>query len=417
MIWKKLIFRLDELLSIVFNVLLLLPVLLAALGRKLFYRFAKTGGSLPSRMVFLSSEGIKVAPTRVRSYHFAKTMQRLGEKDAFVFAYWDTFGSLTHFPFPFRRIWEVEKFFVNFLTLIRLLLKGPLIIIEQRPNYGFIVPLYLKLLNGSRVFMDIDDWTLDYLTLKPLVRIEVRHLLSFFGTYCDTCIVSSRRLQERLTRHFENMHLLPTYVDHHRFTPAKNEKNNGPVVFSWVGTIFQDFTRDNVLFIIEAFAEACDLLGEFEKIRLDIVGGGDYYNAVEKQVKTRFSNYPIVMIPWLNPKKMPAYLQSIDVGLYCLLLPSLFQESKSPTKIFEYYACAKPVISTSLGEAKYFVETEKTGILADSVNDYANAIIRLFKDAEMRISLGREGLSRVEREWNMDAACASLRKIVMATVE
>lgn len=372
---------------------------------------------MPERMVFLSSEGIKVAPTRVRSYHFAKTIQRLGNKDAFVFAYWDTFGSLSHFPFPFRRIWEVEKFFVNLLTLTRLFCKGPLIIIEQRPNYGFIVPLYLKLLNGSSVFMDIDDWTLDYLTLKPLIRLEVRHLLSFFGLYCDTCIVSSRRLQDRLNRHFKKMHILPTYVDHHRFTPGINKKNNKTIVFSWVGTIFQDFTRDNVLFIIEAFVAACDLLDKVEGIQLDIVGGGDYFNAVEEQVKNCFHDYPIKMTPWLDPEKMPAYLQSIDVGLYCLLEPSLFQESKSPTKIFEYYACAKPVISTTLGEAKYFVKTNKTGIMADSMEEYTNAIYRLFKDPEMRVSMGRAGRSKVECEWNMDAACSTLRKILMASNE
>ncbi|WP_321493270.1 glycosyltransferase [uncultured Desulfobacter sp.] len=311
----------------------------------------------------------------------------------------------------------MEKFFVNLATLIRLLCYGPLIIIEQRPNYGFIVPLYLKLLNGSRVFMDIDDWTLDYLTLKPLIRFEVRHLLSFFGTYCDTCIVSSRRLQKRLSRHFKKTHLLPTYVDHHRFTPAKTKKSDGTVVFSWIGTIFQDFTRDNVLFLIEAFAGACDLLDKFEGIRLDIVGGGDYFTAVEEQVKNRFSDYPIKMTPWLDPEKMPAYLQSIDVGLYCLLEPSLFQESKSPTKIFEYYACARPVISTSLGEAKYFVKTDKTGILADSLDAYTNAIVRLFKDPEMRVSMGREGLSMVERKWNMDTACADLKQIVMAPMK
>nr|WP_321397794.1 glycosyltransferase [uncultured Desulfobacter sp.] len=265
--------------------------------------------------------------------------------------------------------------------------------------------------------MDIDDWTLDYLTLKPLIRLEVRHLLSFWGTYCDTCIVSSRRLQKRLSRHFKKTHLLPTYVDHHRFIPAKVKKSNGPVVFSWVGTIFQDFTRDNVLFLIEAFAGACNLLDNVEGIRLDIVGGGDYYNAVEEQVKHRFSDYPIKMTPWLDPEKMPAYLQSIDVGLYCLLEPSLFQESKSPTKIFEYYACAKPVISTSLGEAKYFVKTDKTGILADSLEAYTNAIVHLFNDPEMRTSMGREGLSMVESEWNMDAACARLKEIVTAPMK
>jgi len=201
--------------------------------------------------------------------------------DTFVLAYWDEYAQLHHFPFPFRRIWEMEKFFLNLVTLHWLLYKGPLVIVEQRPNYGFIVPLYLKLLNGSRVFMDIDDWILDYLVVRPFKRFEVRHMLNFFGLYCADCIVSSVRLKQRLSRNFKNIHLLPTYVDHRRFTPPAVHEHAGPVVYSWVGTIFQNFTRDNVLFLIEAFAKACDQLGRRDGLQLDIVGGGDFFKAVE----------------------------------------------------------------------------------------------------------------------------------------
>ena len=288
-----------------------------------------------------------------------------------------------------------------------------MVVIEQRPNYGFIVPLYLKVLNGSHIFMDIDDWILDYLAAKPLIRFEVRHLLPIFGVYCDTCIVSSRRLEKRLSRHFKHIHLLPTYVDHNRFTPPTRIKEETPVVFSWVGTIFQRFTCDNVLFMLEAFAIACDKLGLKQGLQLDIVGGGDYFKALQEQVQTRFSEYPIRVGPWLDPDAMPDYIRSIDVGLYCLIDPSLFQESKSPTKIFEYYACAKPVISTSFGEAKYFVEQEQTGILADTLEAYANAIVRLFQKSELRLSMGQKGRLLVESKYNMNAACKTLKNIVL----
>ncbi|MDP3425902.1 MAG: glycosyltransferase, partial [Humidesulfovibrio sp.] len=388
----KLLFRLDDALALLCNVLLFALVLLAAGLRRLYLLLAGEKPKAPTRILFLSSEGLKVAPARVRSYHFAQVLRQQGV-DAFVLAYWDEYARLHHFPFPFRRIWEVEKFFLNLVTLHWLLYKGPLVIVEQRPNYGFIVPLYLKLLNGSRVFMDIDDWILDYLVARPFKRFEVRHMLNFFGLYCDDCIVSSVRLKERLSRNFKSVHLLPTYVDHRRFTPPAGDESGskeqgGPVVFSWVGTIFQNFTRDNVLFMIEAFARACDQLDRREGLQLDIVGGGDFFKAVEAEVRTRFADYPIRLAPWLAPETMPDYLRSIDVGLYCLVEPSLFQESKSPTKIFEYYACGKPVISTAFGEAKYFVEQGQTGILADTVEEYAQAIARLYLEPETRLAMG-----------------------------
>jgi glycosyltransferase involved in cell wall biosynthesis len=412
----KLLFRLDDALALVCNLLLLALVLLAA-GLRLAWRLlAGKKRAAPTRVLFLSSEGLKVAPARVRSYHFAQVLRQQGV-DTFVLAYWDEYAQLNHFPFPFRRIWEMEKFFLNLVTLHWLLYKGPLVIVEQRPNYGFIVPLYLKLLNGSRVFMDIDDWILDYLVARPFKRFEVRHMLNFFGLYCADCIVSSVRLKERLSRNFKNIHLLPTYVDHRRFTPPTVHEHDGPVVYSWVGTIFQNFTRDNVLFMIEAFARACDMLDRREGLQLDIVGGGDFFKAVEEEVRTRFAGYPIRLAPWLAPETMPDYLRSIDVGLYCLVEPSLFQESKSPTKIFEYYACGKPVISTAFGEAKYFVEQGRTGILADTVEEYAQAIVRLFLEPGTRRAMGEAGLNRVETEWNMDFACTALKKIVLPADE
>jgi len=63
----KLLFRLDDALALVCNLLLLALVLLAA-GLRLACRLL-TGKkqAAPTRVLFLSSEGLKVAPARVRS--------------------------------------------------------------------------------------------------------------------------------------------------------------------------------------------------------------------------------------------------------------------------------------------------------------------------------------------------------------
>jgi glycosyltransferase involved in cell wall biosynthesis len=408
----KILYPLDEWLSAPLNILLVL----CALAAGAVYRLWKLGRlGKPSKVVFFSCEGIKVAPTRVRCYHFAEVLGRQGV-DAEVFAYWDEFRNLRHFPFPFRRIWEVEKFMVNVAALVILLRKGPVVVFEQRPNYDFIVPLCLRIINGSPVVMDIDDWTLSYRAFCFPMRLEVRHMLPVYAFMSGTCVVSSRRLRARLSRHFRNLPLLPTYVDHERFTPRAEEatRPDGPVVFSWVGTIFQDFTYDNVMFMIESFARACDLAGSRDALALDIVGGGDFFKKVERRVEEDYAGYPVRVLPWMDPNDMPGYIRSIDVGLYCLIDPSLFHESKSPTKIFEYYACAKPVVSTRFGEAQHFVEDGRTGLLAEGVEEYARAIASMASDPEGRRAMGLAGRELVESKWNMDAACLRLQSILLA---
>jgi len=407
----KILFPIDEFVALLLTLCLMALVVLVWAVR---LPWTRNRVVCPNKVLLFSYEGHKVAPTRVRCYHFAEVLRRQGV-DAEVFAYWDEYARLAHFPFPFRRIWEVEKFCINLVTLMKLLPKGPMVIMEQRPNYDFIVPLALKLLNGSRVVMDIDDWTLSYRAFVAFYRFEVRHMLPFFALYCDTCIVSSRCLQERLGRHFKHVPLLPTYVDHERFTPAPDSEQHGggPVVFSWVGTIFQNFTHDNVMFMVEAFKRACDLLGTREGLALDIVGGGDYFEKVCTQVREHYAGYAVRVIPWVAPEKMPAYLQSIDVGLYCLVEQSLFHESKSPTKIFEYYACAKPVVSTRVGEAKYFVIHGETGYLAADVQEFAQGMVHMLEDPDKRRAMGLAGLRLAQNRWNMDEACRTLAGILL----
>ena len=361
-----------------------------------------------TKVVFLSYEGHKVAPTRVRCYDFCDKLKRSGI-DAEVFAYWDSFPSLFHFPFPFRRIGVTEKVCYNLRAFLYMLKKGRIIIVQQRPNYDFIVTFFLWLINGSRVVLDFDDWTLSY---NVFWRMEVRHLLRFLSIFSDTCIVSSRCLKRRLGRHFRYTPILPTYVDADRFSPMENEIQKGPVVFSWVGTVFQDFTFDNVLFFMEAFARACARLGLKEDIQLDIIGGGDFFPKVVSMATEKYAEYNIRVRQWLPPGEIPTYLQGIDVGLYSLIEPSLFQKSKSPTKIFEYYACGKPVLSTALGEAKHFVHHGRTGLLVYDMESCVQGFIDLYESPELRTKMGTSAREIVETSYNLDQICLQLKKVL-----
>ena len=383
--------------------LLIIPI--AIFGRIIFY-FRNNKPN--TKVVFLSYEGYKVAPTRVRCYDFCDKLKRSGI-DAEVFAYWDSFPWLSHFPFPFRRIWVTEKVCYNLRAFLYLMKKGPIVIVQQRPNYDSVVTFFLWLVNGSRVVLDFDDWTLSY---NVFWRVEVRHLLRFLSIFSDTCIVSSRCLKRRLGRNFRYTPILPTYVDVDRFNPMVNEIKKGPVIFSWVGTVFQDFTFDNVLFFMEAFARACSKLDLKEEIRLDIIGGGDFFPKVVSKATEKYAEYNIRVLKWLPPEEIPAYLQGIDVGLYSLVEPSLFQKSKSPTKIFEYYACGKPVLSTALGEAKYFVHHRHTGLLVSDMESCVQGFIDLYNSPELRTKMGVSAREIVETSYNLDQLCLELKEVL-----
>ena len=360
----------------------------------------------PTKIIFFSNEGFNVAPTRVRCYSFCEYIKSMGI-NASVYAYWDVFPNNSDSPFPYRLTLEAEKILKNIVTFIIFLGKGKTLIYDQRPHFAFTVPLFLKIVNKSEVIMDIDDWIFND---RVVSIIRIKNLIPLYSMYCNTCIVSSTHLKSKLSTNFKHVYTIPTYVNSSKFNPHYNNSDN--ITFSWIGTIFQDFTYDNVIFLINSFIAANKNIGENNNSCLEIVGGGQFYDKVKNYVNKNSRGCRISIKGWLPPNEMPDYLQSIDVGLYALLAPSDFQKSKSPTNIFEYMACGKPVISTPLGEAKYFVEHGVTGFLASDIESFSDYMVRLYKDSQLRNDMGHAARQRVEEKYNLSKGCTELRTII-----
>jgi glycosyltransferase involved in cell wall biosynthesis len=265
------------------------------------------------------------------------------------------------------------------------------------------------------VVFDIDDWIFQYSVLPPL---RLHHFLPRLKSLSQTCVVSSRLLQEAVAPYFKHVHLLPTFVDSAAFRP-RARRADGPVVFGWNGTLFQDFMADSLKVLIEAFAIAHREIGSRMPVALEILGQGSYLSPLEQWFRSTYPGLPVRTQGWVEPSKMNEHLDGVDVGLYALALPvvstaalcrdkaarliqeSAFLRSKSPTKIFEYMAKGIPVISTKVGEAAAFVEDGRTGMLCETPRQIADAFVRLALDADLRETMGRAARTRVEERYNI----------------
>jgi glycosyltransferase involved in cell wall biosynthesis len=94
-------------------------------------------------------------------------------------------------------------------------------------------------------------------------------------------------------------------------------------------------------------------------------------------------------------------------GLLAPLFHDVRSEARFPTKIGEYLASGRPVVTTAVGEmARYFVDGETAYLSAPDPHEYGKAITRLLDDPGRAAAVGRQGreLCRARFDYRMHGA-------------
>jgi len=387
-----------------------LIMLIWAVSFPLLWLYARLFPRVRERVLFWTNEGFRVAPSRVRSYRFCEESQRMG-LDASVLSFWDHLEGFTGLP-PYDKT-PAQRALVVVRAMFHGLHSRARIIVAQRPMYDVTSLLYLKCLYpvGISIWIDLDDWIHEYPLLPEPVDIRFKHMLPILSAIADGCIVSSLPLEQDMATHFKRVEIVPTFVDARLFHPTNEDQvadHRDTVVFSWIGTFFEEAIVSDILFLVEVLESLQD-----SRILLEIVGDGQYRKEVSEKAETISKVTTISFLGWLEPDSIPEYMQGIDIGLYCLSTHTDFTRSKSPTKLFEYMACAKPTVSTNFGEAPRFVEHGVTGFVASDFEQFAECCSRLLNDPALRISMGRNAREKIEDQHNLTSCATKLRNIIM----
>ncbi len=116
------------------------------------------------------------------------------------------------------------------------------------------------------------------------------------------------------------------------------------------------------------------------------------------------------MIPYSD---VPKYISAMDICLIPFLKNDV-SKNALPLKLFEYMACEKPVISTTLPAVK---KTVGDMILyADNVKDFRDNISMLYMNDDLRYSLGIAGRKFVEMNYDWEKAIARFEKVLKSVV-
>jgi glycosyltransferase involved in cell wall biosynthesis len=102
-------------------------------------------------------------------------------------------------------------------------------------------------------------------------------------------------------------------------------------------------------------------------------------------VASRIKRLP--MLPWYE---LPRRLRDVDVNLAPLVPDSVFNEAKSAIKWLEAALVATPTIATPTATFREVIETNRTGMLATSVDEWKAALTLLLDDEASRVRIGTQ---------------------------
>jgi len=169
---------------------------------------------------------------------------------------------------------------------------------------------------------------------------------------------------------------------------------------------------DNVIVFIGTiypFAGLVELISNFEQIeeknpntKLLIVGGGPHYNELHKLVIKKKLESKVILTNFKPQKELPKYISLADICINPFQI-NYITNRILPTKILEYLACGKPVLSTPLAGTKELLPDEKYGILYSTSENFAKTISTLLLDKNRLKQVGRQACEYAQKnhDWEI----------------
>lgn len=152
------------------------------------------------------------------------------------------------------------------------------------------------------------------------------------------------------------------------------------------------------------------LQNKIKQIKFVIIGGGPDFNRLKSLSNELQLNKNIIFTGFVEQKKIPEYIAIADICLNPFVTNTL-TDRVIPTKILEYLACGKPVLSTPLKGTVELLPNENYGIVYSQLDDFISSIEKLLQNKAHLDKLGENGFSYVKKNHYWDSLADQLIKI------
>jgi glycosyltransferase involved in cell wall biosynthesis len=303
----------------------------------------------------------------------------------------------------FTRFWKkLKKYFTSYYLFKRLNREDKIIAINSWTNLlsTHLFAWLLSKLLRTKLVTEGSEHPLRFHQGDKIRRMQGAMKLYIESRFCDGILCISRYLVDFYKKEGLNpkkLLLVPSTVNPSVFA----ETIKKPISEKYIGYFGSlSFKRDNVDMLIHAFAE---FNVRYPDVRL-ILGGfctPDIKNQMQDLINRLNVRSKVRMLDFLSRKEILEYITNAEV-LVMTRSKDLESAASYPSKLTEFLATGKPVISVNVGEISDFLTDNENAFLVEPGNtrELAGKLEFVYKNYEFAQSVGRKGKELTEGIFN-----------------
>jgi glycosyltransferase involved in cell wall biosynthesis len=192
----------------------------------------------------------------------------------------------------------------------------------------------------------------------------------------------------------KRVEIIPTVIDTERYPAASTEVSpNRTFTIGWIGS---PSTATYLQAIAPALAKVCEGGGAC----VQLIGSGPI----------DLPGVPVELLAWDESTEV-SFLQKFDVGI--MPLPDEpWTRGKCGLKLIQYMACGLPVVASPVGANCDIVEQNVNGFLAQTREEWVQALLTLMNMAGIGRRMGQSGRKKVEEQYALQVTGPKLAKLL-----
>ena len=243
---------------------------------------------------------------------------------------------------------------------------------------------------ARRLVFDFDDavFLRDSYSGKPLSSGSRRRRFAALMRVCDAVAAGNAFLAQHAARSgtAARVHLIPTCLDPSRYALAPHREDAETITLVWIGS-------SSTLQGLQRTRELWEELGRrLPRLRLKLICDRFF----------RLERLPVLPCPWSQPTEAQE-LAAADIGI-SWLPDDDWSRGKCGLKVLQYFAAGLPVVANPVGMHTTLVQPGRTGYLAETPQEWCQAVARLAADPGLRRRLGHNARCLVEQHYSLPVA-------------
>ena len=311
------------------------------------------------------------------------------------------------------------------------------ILVTSPPLFLGVSAWLLGVVRGVPTVLDVRDYwphaavALGQLRSRPAIRLAERLERFLYRRAARLVAVTPGMRHLMLERGipFHRIELVPNGADLESFTPAATGGGasgdsaapgrpvSGDPAAPGDGkrTVLYSGTH-GLVHGMEVIVDAADLLRDDDRIRFLMVGDGVAKDGLIAEARRR-SLANVEFAPSRQPRDLADAIRDADVCL-ATTTGGEFSSGTIPVKVFDYMACAKPVVAAVSGDARDVINASGGGIVVEpgDARGLSDAIRNLLADPGACETLGARGREFVSREYSRERLAERMDDVVTSVV-